>query len=487
LYGLAVGGDHAFVAVLDDGMRVVEITDPEAPVLVGGLDTDGLALDIAVSQNYVYLADSSAVHVVDVAVPAAPVLAGSYESVRYAFGVAHLGDFAYVADGYDGLITLSVSDPTQPMLIRGLDIADAPRVITVAGDYAYHADGLSGLQIFRISEPALPTLTGSCNTPGFARDVDVANGFAFVADGDSGLVIIDVTDPTPPEIIGRYESGIRVVSVAAQGEYAYVATHTECAGLPSCLGALEVVHVGDPHNPVRAFGPIPMLEPVDVEISGDRVYVAWTSDSQGGFLILDISDPMNPRTLGGSPTSAWVFDLAVAAPFAYLAEVIAVEVFDVSDPASTHLAGGFSPPGSALALAVRGGYAYVTTFALGLQVWNVADAAQPYQAASFAALETAIQQCAVAGDYAYVVNEAGFLVLSLDFGYQRGDANGDQSIAAMDLVYLIRYLFKGGDPPHPYLLAGDANCDGMVSMADVIYLVSYVYRSGIPPGCGTAG
>ena len=66
--------------------------------------------------------------------------------------------------------------------------------------------------------------------------------------------------------------------------------------------------------------------------------------------------------------------------------------------------------------------------------------------------------------------------------YERGDVNGDGIINIGDVVYLILYLYRGGDPPVP-LEAGDANCDGIVNIADVVYLVNYLYRGGDPPGC----
>jgi hypothetical protein len=64
----------------------------------------------------------------------------------------------------------------------------------------------------------------------------------------------------------------------------------------------------------------------------------------------------------------------------------------------------------------------------------------------------------------------------------RGDANGDQEIDGADVVYLLNYLFRGGDPPDP-MEAGDANCDGSVTSGDVVYLLSYLYRDGPPPSC----
>ena len=64
----------------------------------------------------------------------------------------------------------------------------------------------------------------------------------------------------------------------------------------------------------------------------------------------------------------------------------------------------------------------------------------------------------------------------------RGDANGDGIVNVADVVYLVNYLYRTGDPPAPQE-AGDVNCDGIVNVADVVYLVNYLYRGGNPPSC----
>lgn len=63
-----------------------------------------------------------------------------------------------------------------------------------------------------------------------------------------------------------------------------------------------------------------------------------------------------------------------------------------------------------------------------------------------------------------------------------GDANGDGEIEVGDVVVLIDYLYRDGDPPDPFL-SGDATCDGDVSVDDVVYLISYLFRNGPPPEC----
>ena len=65
-----------------------------------------------------------------------------------------------------------------------------------------------------------------------------------------------------------------------------------------------------------------------------------------------------------------------------------------------------------------------------------------------------------------------------------GDANGDNIINVGDVVYLINYLFKGGNPPIPANCVGDCNGDGIVNVGDVVYIINYLFKGGtVPGGC----
>ncbi|GEM_PF-3814155 len=64
--------------------------------------------------------------------------------------------------------------------------------------------------------------------------------------------------------------------------------------------------------------------------------------------------------------------------------------------------------------------------------------------------------------------------------YKAGDASGDGTVNISDAVYLIAYIFAGGDPPDP-MVAGDANCDGPVNISDAVYLIAYIFAGGSAP------
>ncbi len=63
-----------------------------------------------------------------------------------------------------------------------------------------------------------------------------------------------------------------------------------------------------------------------------------------------------------------------------------------------------------------------------------------------------------------------------------GDVNNNGHINALDVTYLINYLYKhGATPPILYL----ANCNGVgtINALDVTYLINYLYKGGADPVC----
>ena len=94
------------------------------------------------------------------------------------------------------------------------------------------------------------------------------------------------------------------------------------------------------------------------------------------------------------------------------------------------------------------------------------------------------------GFYAVVQDATGSkseqpLELVVAAAYVCGNANGDESVNVSDAVYIINFVFSGGNAPSP-LESGDANCDTKVNVSDAVYLINYVFSGGNSP-CDTDG
>ena len=66
-------------------------------------------------------------------------------------------------------------------------------------------------------------------------------------------------------------------------------------------------------------------------------------------------------------------------------------------------------------------------------------------------------------------------------GFYRGDVQQDGIPDVGDVVYLISYLYRGGNPPQPFPDQGDVNQDGIVDVGDLIVLLNFLYRGGLDP------
>ena len=62
-----------------------------------------------------------------------------------------------------------------------------------------------------------------------------------------------------------------------------------------------------------------------------------------------------------------------------------------------------------------------------------------------------------------------------------GDVNESGALTSADIIHMVGFVFKGGQPPEPCVAAADINCDGAVTSSDIIYMVNHVFKGGPAP------
>ena len=256
--GVAVVGGLAYVAsvvlgaqgptifVESAGLRVIDVSNPAAPVEVGRLDTLDDSLAVAVAGGHAYVVDGSGLRVIDVSNPTVPFEVGGVNTSGGAIDVEVLDGLAYVAKGPSGLGIIDVSNPAAPIEVGALDTLDARRVAVVGG-VAYIADGRKGLRVIDVSNPAAPIELGAFDTPDFARSVAVVDGLAYVADRFSGLRIIDFG----PEYAGALSVNVDI----KPGSDPNSINPTQVGDLPVAILGSASFDVADVDETTLAFGP----------------------------------------------------------------------------------------------------------------------------------------------------------------------------------------------------------------------------------------
>ena len=194
---------YAYVATGSHGLAIVDASDFDDPIVLGQLDLDGDATDVAVDTGQdlaVVASGTGGLHIVDVSDPVMPVLERTLPA--NATQVEVTGEVAYAA--VEG--ELQSFDLVGRVVLMRLELSTSP-IISLAreGQFLYSLHQDRTLQIVEISAMQM-TARGSLQLPHGDGQIFVGNGVAFVSalnGGQGGFETIDVSDPDNPVLIAE--------------------------------------------------------------------------------------------------------------------------------------------------------------------------------------------------------------------------------------------------------------------------------------------
>lgn len=288
------------------------------PVLVGSVATPGDAFDVILTGSYALVPDySTGLQVIDVSDPTAPAIAGAYDTPGYAVQCVRSGSRVFVADhAGGGLQILNVAVPTLPSLLGSYTVGRAVLGVATSGDVALAGFVDGGFNLVDVSVPAQPTLLQSVATDGAPRHAIFRDGILYVADHGYGLRVYDVSTPAAP---------VAIAALPLNRPTGLDLTETTIYAADS-----DGLHVFDGSNPSspQALGFAPLPGPaIKVQVIDGIAFVA--DHVAGGLQVVDCTDPGNPLPLTGYPTGYYAHGVAIAAPYAYLADGVSLKVFQV--------------------------------------------------------------------------------------------------------------------------------------------------------------
>ena len=272
-----------------------------------------VATMVHVHETHLYVADGPTLRIFDVADPAAPVLLGSYSFPQNVRDVDVSGRVAYAAVDFYGLGILDVADPSAPTLLATVEIPGQALSVSLAGSTVVVANRLSGLEVVDVSDPTAPVAKGSYFADGYAIQVETEGRFAYVADTPEGIVIVDTSasgEPDAESLQGTTEppGALAVTRLPDTG--------ATIAGVMSTSSLFELFDVSDPTAPAavgthRLRGSSPDRSMIagapgaaHVAIDGSLAFI--TSAFPPFVLeVLDLSDPAHPHVVASyEPPSA---------------------------------------------------------------------------------------------------------------------------------------------------------------------------------------
>lgn len=192
---LAVVGDVAYLAAGNDGLYLINVTDPNNMSTRISNVTDGNSYwDLCVQGHFVYAT-------------------AMYSSPPFDFGF-----YIYDATNLSSLVLTNRT--TKPFWLS--DVA-------VDGDIGVLAEGDRGISLQNVTNPFDVSTFSLYNLPGSnaSTGVEIFGPYVIITEGFGGIHLLNATNPRTPQLIASYNATPMIAAMATmQGDYLYVANGT---------------------------------------------------------------------------------------------------------------------------------------------------------------------------------------------------------------------------------------------------------------------
>ncbi len=225
--GQALHTDVRFPLVLitdrDQGMRAADFSRVDTMIADGVYNSQSLAIDVAVSDNVIFLAENDGLSVLEwngTAFDALGRLSFTQDILKY---VVARNDTAFVL-GNNGFYIVD----SQQRLVGTHDNLSLARAVAVADTFAFIASGndIDGVIALSIRDPRSPRFLARFSTGQPMAAVDAGDGILFAGSSIGTVYALSYSAPGHLTEISRFSASNLLEEIDYEANYVYVAAHT---------------------------------------------------------------------------------------------------------------------------------------------------------------------------------------------------------------------------------------------------------------------
>ncbi len=448
---IAVAGNLALIGRGDQGVDVVDITNPISPKVLSTIKLENSAIDVAISGKYAFVATGGeSIDIFDLTFSYVPKKIKTITNLENLAQLKIIGNKLIMTSYLTSsgkLRIFDISQPDNPQPIGSLNLEGGQNSgfnLSVSGNLiAIRNYLLKKVQLVNFQNPAVPVIAGEINNFERLGWIDLEDNLLYVGyeglDYVNKLDIYNVTNPSspvksgqylPPQdypipektvvknkiiITGKSEAGLSVVDATnpaqPQAKSKILNEGSHILALKENIAVIDysnnqkakVLDISNPASPQVLAG-IPELSTSieDIEIHGNYAYFSGLDCvASQGVQIADITSPSSPRlvakitTAGGCgkvPRMALINNYLIFIEYSGI-----LKIYNITNPSSPVFVGSTSLSGIALDVRAKDNFVYASTLN-GLDVINIT---QPTNPTKIKTLPVILFQMKIDGNYLY--------------------------------------------------------------------------------------
>ena len=338
-------------------------------------DDGGLAKGIAVKNNITFLANGNqGLEIINITDPLNPKKIGCHKISGASAQDVFIDerDFAYVSCGAKGVVIIDISDPHNTRTMKTITPDGAVVEIDMRGPLLHIVTIESGVSFWDVSDVYHPNYMSKYEDANTFNGISVLGKFVSVSAGAGGLEIIDLTFPGDPFLVGNWNHS----SCYASGVDAENIGDVRIAFIANSLNGLELINFTAPNLPGKIAEFTGVGSVVDVEVVDE---IAYCCSAEYGIVLVDVSDPFNPTELSRYNTDGQCLDVSISDNITAIADQYGgIKIFDTEDPSAITFLSRFFDHGTALKVEVVGDLAFVLDGdEVGLEIFDISNTKSP--------------------------------------------------------------------------------------------------------------
>jgi len=374
-YVVKHNGNYAFIAT-GHGVKIFECSDPVNPTLVTDFPTNGIAINLSVQGNYLFVCDTpNGLLCYDISDIFNPILVGELTLEGSIRSVTAYGDYLYACMESMGLYIIDWSDPTDMQLLNTIFVGGECGNADIFDNYLYLTLGVAGMAVYDITDPLNPEYSLIWNvTGGRCTDAYVFGSEDVMAltDGWNGIHMLDLQYPWIPTwyatlevdstiagwLDGKDDWGVAsffangMQTFDLDGDMLDEVLNDFCTGVDIyddyiylCYAdsGFGIYNCTDPGNLTLENSILNTRLVIGTIMYDDYLYVSNYAD---GLRIFDLSDPAVPELINTVSTGRWTFSMNFPEDdhYIYVADYLTgINIFDATDPTNPILVNTVSP------------------------------------------------------------------------------------------------------------------------------------------------